>query len=101
MSGFDPSQFCSLSVQFYSTSIRSNPNGSVRISPEPSNEQPLNNQNECTPPRRQCLDEGDEHKSKILNKNYKISQYHHLEDNDFPVNNGPVFHYFYPSYGIN
>ncbi|KAM9954263.1 hypothetical protein ACTFIW_003804 [Dictyostelium discoideum] len=31
--------------------IRSNPDGSVRISPEPSNEQLLNNQNEFTTPR--------------------------------------------------
>ncbi|KAM9975460.1 hypothetical protein ACTFIW_013341 [Dictyostelium discoideum] len=33
------------------TSIRSNTDGSFHISPEPSNEQLLNNQNECTPPR--------------------------------------------------
>ncbi|KAM9948591.1 hypothetical protein ACTFIT_009789 [Dictyostelium discoideum] len=39
------------SVQSHPTSIRSNTDGSVRISPQPSNEQLLNNQNECTPPR--------------------------------------------------
>ncbi|KAM9954846.1 hypothetical protein ACTFIW_000949 [Dictyostelium discoideum] len=39
------------SVQSHPTSVRSNPDGSVRISPEPSNVQLLNNQNECTPPR--------------------------------------------------
>ncbi|KAM9954235.1 hypothetical protein ACTFIW_003776 [Dictyostelium discoideum] len=39
------------SVQSHPTSVRSNTDGSVRISPEPSNEQLLNNQNECTPPR--------------------------------------------------
>ncbi|KAM9954732.1 hypothetical protein ACTFIW_003332 [Dictyostelium discoideum] len=31
-------------------------NGSVRISPEPSNEQLLNNQNECTPPRLESME---------------------------------------------
>ncbi|KAM9954715.1 hypothetical protein ACTFIW_003315 [Dictyostelium discoideum] len=36
--------------------------------------------------KQQGLDEGGESKSKILNKTYKISQYHHLEDYDFPVN---------------
>ncbi|KAM9974314.1 hypothetical protein ACTFIR_012835 [Dictyostelium discoideum] len=36
--------------------VRSNPNGSVRISPEPSNFQLLNNQNECTPPRLESME---------------------------------------------
>ncbi|KAM9955007.1 hypothetical protein ACTFIW_000837 [Dictyostelium discoideum] len=36
--------------------IRSNPDGSVRISPEPSNVQLLNNQNECTPPRLESME---------------------------------------------
>ncbi|EAL73800.1 hypothetical protein DDB_G0267326 [Dictyostelium discoideum AX4] len=44
------------SVQSHSTSIRSNTDGSVRISPEPSNEQLLNNQNECTPPRLESME---------------------------------------------
>ncbi|KAM9954679.1 hypothetical protein ACTFIW_003279 [Dictyostelium discoideum] len=38
-------------VQFWS-----NTDGSVRISPEPSNEQLLNNQNECTPPRLESME---------------------------------------------
>ncbi|EAL60400.1 hypothetical protein DDB_G0294144, partial [Dictyostelium discoideum AX4] len=38
-----------------------------------------------------CLNCGDESKSKILNKNYKISQYHHLEDNDYPVNKDSLY----------
>ncbi|KAM9957070.1 hypothetical protein ACTFIR_003807 [Dictyostelium discoideum] len=36
-------------------SVQSNPT-SVRISPEPSNEQLLNNQNECTPPRLESME---------------------------------------------
>ncbi|KAM9960513.1 hypothetical protein ACTFIW_009655 [Dictyostelium discoideum] len=32
-----------------------------------------------------------ESKSKILNKTYKISQYHHLEDYDFPVNKDSLY----------
>ncbi|KAM9954673.1 hypothetical protein ACTFIW_003273 [Dictyostelium discoideum] len=39
------------SVQSNPTSVLSNPDGSVRISPELSNVQLLNNKNECTPPR--------------------------------------------------
>ncbi|EAL60313.1 hypothetical protein DDB_G0294344, partial [Dictyostelium discoideum AX4] len=44
------------SVQSHPTSIRSNTDGSVRISPQPSNEQLLNNQNECTPPRLESME---------------------------------------------
>ncbi|KAM9954710.1 hypothetical protein ACTFIW_003310 [Dictyostelium discoideum] len=44
------------SIQSHPTSVRSNPDGSVRISPEPSNEQLLNNQNECTPPRLESME---------------------------------------------
>ncbi|KAN0001069.1 hypothetical protein ACTFIZ_002292 [Dictyostelium cf. discoideum] len=44
------------SVQPHPTSIRSNPDGSIRISPEPSNDQLLNNQNECTPPRLESME---------------------------------------------
>ncbi|KAM9955109.1 hypothetical protein ACTFIW_008773 [Dictyostelium discoideum] len=44
------------SVQSNPTSVRSNPDGSVRISPEPSNAQLLNNQNECTPPRLESME---------------------------------------------
>ncbi|KAM9975629.1 hypothetical protein ACTFIW_005502 [Dictyostelium discoideum] len=44
------------SVQSNPTSVRSNPDGSVRISPEPSNVQLLNNQNECTPPRMESME---------------------------------------------
>ncbi|KAM9967291.1 hypothetical protein ACTFIR_007531 [Dictyostelium discoideum] len=44
------------SVQSNPTSVRSNPDGSVRISPEPSNFQLLNNQNECTPPRLESME---------------------------------------------
>ncbi|KAM9975506.1 hypothetical protein ACTFIW_012090 [Dictyostelium discoideum] len=44
------------SVQSNPTSVRSNTDGSVRISPEPSNEQLLNNQNECTPPRLESME---------------------------------------------
>ncbi|KAM9945034.1 hypothetical protein ACTFIT_003284 [Dictyostelium discoideum] len=44
------------SVQSHPTSIRSNTDGSVRISPEPSNEQLLNNQNECYPPRLESIE---------------------------------------------
>ncbi|KAM9974028.1 hypothetical protein ACTFIR_009370 [Dictyostelium discoideum] len=44
------------SVQSNPTSVRSNPDGSVRISPEPSNVQLLNNQNECTPPRLESME---------------------------------------------
>ncbi|KAN0001065.1 hypothetical protein ACTFIZ_002286 [Dictyostelium cf. discoideum] len=44
------------SVQQHPTSIRSNPDGSIRISPEPSNDQLLNNQNECTPPRLESME---------------------------------------------
>ncbi|KAM9962820.1 hypothetical protein ACTFIR_005737 [Dictyostelium discoideum] len=36
--------------------VQSNPDGSVRILPEPSNEQLLNNQNECTPPRLESME---------------------------------------------
>ncbi|KAM9994434.1 hypothetical protein ACTFIZ_012882 [Dictyostelium cf. discoideum] len=43
------------SVQSHPTSIRSNTYGSIRISLEPSNDQPLNNQNECTPPRLESM----------------------------------------------
>ncbi|KAM9954698.1 hypothetical protein ACTFIW_003298 [Dictyostelium discoideum] len=43
------------SIQSHPTSVRSNTYGSVRISPEPSNEQLLNNQNECTPPRLESI----------------------------------------------
>ncbi|KAM9954690.1 hypothetical protein ACTFIW_003290 [Dictyostelium discoideum] len=44
------------SVQSNPTSVRSNSDGSVRISPEPSNGQLLNNQNECTPPRLDSME---------------------------------------------
>ncbi|KAM9954861.1 hypothetical protein ACTFIW_000964 [Dictyostelium discoideum] len=44
------------SIQSHPTSVRSNPDGSVRISPEPSNVQLLNNQNECTPPRLESME---------------------------------------------
>ncbi|KAM9975456.1 hypothetical protein ACTFIW_013337 [Dictyostelium discoideum] len=44
------------SVQSNPTSVRSNTDVSVRISPEPSNEQLLNNQNECTPPRLESME---------------------------------------------
>ncbi|KAM9957084.1 hypothetical protein ACTFIR_003821 [Dictyostelium discoideum] len=44
------------SIQSNPTSVRSNPNGSVRISPEPSNFQLLNNKNECTPPRLESME---------------------------------------------
>ncbi|KAM9975938.1 hypothetical protein ACTFIR_009779 [Dictyostelium discoideum] len=44
------------SVQSHPTSVRSNTDGSVRISPEPSNFQLLNNQNECTPPRLESME---------------------------------------------
>ncbi|KAM9994160.1 hypothetical protein ACTFIZ_002975 [Dictyostelium cf. discoideum] len=44
------------SVQQHPNSIRSNTDGSVRISPEPSNDQQLNNQNECTPPRLESME---------------------------------------------
>ncbi|KAM9943654.1 hypothetical protein ACTFIT_001943 [Dictyostelium discoideum] len=44
------------SVQSHTTSIRSNTDGSVRISPQPSNEQLFNNQNECTPPRLESME---------------------------------------------
>ncbi|KAM9975681.1 hypothetical protein ACTFIW_007133, partial [Dictyostelium discoideum] len=44
------------SVQSHPTSFRSNPDGSLRISPEPSNEQLLNNQNECTLPRLESME---------------------------------------------
>ncbi|KAM9975753.1 hypothetical protein ACTFIW_000029 [Dictyostelium discoideum] len=44
------------SVQSNPTSVRSNPNGSVRISHEPSNEQLLNNQIESTPPRLESME---------------------------------------------
>ncbi|KAM9954309.1 hypothetical protein ACTFIW_003850 [Dictyostelium discoideum] len=44
------------SVQSHPTLVRSNTDGSVRISPEPSNEQLLNNQNECTPPRLESME---------------------------------------------
>ncbi|KAM9985632.1 hypothetical protein ACTFIZ_000228 [Dictyostelium cf. discoideum] len=44
------------SVQSHPTSIRSNPDGSIRISPEPSNDQLLNNQNECTPLRLESME---------------------------------------------
>ncbi|KAM9972501.1 hypothetical protein ACTFIW_006044 [Dictyostelium discoideum] len=44
------------SVQSNPTSVRSDPDGSVRISPEPSNEQLLNNQNECTTPRLESME---------------------------------------------
>ncbi|KAM9985600.1 hypothetical protein ACTFIZ_000231 [Dictyostelium cf. discoideum] len=44
------------SVQPHPTSIRSNSDGSILISPEPSNDQLLNNQNECTPPRLESME---------------------------------------------
>ncbi|EAL73840.1 hypothetical protein DDB_G0267206 [Dictyostelium discoideum AX4] len=44
------------SVQSYPTSIRSNTDGSVRISPQPSNDQLLNHQNECTQPRLESME---------------------------------------------
>ncbi|KAM9967323.1 hypothetical protein ACTFIR_007563 [Dictyostelium discoideum] len=44
------------SVQSHPTSVRSNTDGSVRISPEPSNVQLLNNQNECTRPRLESME---------------------------------------------
>ncbi|KAM9952525.1 hypothetical protein ACTFIR_007579 [Dictyostelium discoideum] len=51
--------FCSNNfgkVQSNPTSVRSNPDGSVRISHEPSNEQLLNNQNECSPHRLESME---------------------------------------------
>ncbi|KAM9994450.1 hypothetical protein ACTFIZ_012917 [Dictyostelium cf. discoideum] len=44
------------SIQSHTTSIRSNTDGSIRISPEPSNHQLLYNQNECTPPRLESME---------------------------------------------
>ncbi|KAN0001074.1 hypothetical protein ACTFIZ_002302 [Dictyostelium cf. discoideum] len=44
------------SIQSHPTSIRSNTDGSIRISPEPLNDQLLNNQNECTPPRLESIE---------------------------------------------
>ncbi|KAM9975301.1 hypothetical protein ACTFIW_010329 [Dictyostelium discoideum] len=44
------------SVQSNITSVRPNPDGSVRISPEPSNVQLLNNNNECTPHRMESME---------------------------------------------
>ncbi|KAM9957063.1 hypothetical protein ACTFIR_003800 [Dictyostelium discoideum] len=44
------------SVQSHPTSVRSNTDESLRISPEPSNGQLLNNQNECTPPRLESME---------------------------------------------
>ncbi|KAM9997168.1 hypothetical protein ACTFIZ_007907 [Dictyostelium cf. discoideum] len=44
------------SIQSHPTSIRSNPYGSICISPEPSNHQLLYNQNECTPPRLESME---------------------------------------------
>ncbi|KAM9954220.1 hypothetical protein ACTFIW_003761 [Dictyostelium discoideum] len=44
------------SVQSHQTSDGSNPDGPIRISPEPSNDQLLNNQNECTPPRLESME---------------------------------------------
>ncbi|KAM9975703.1 hypothetical protein ACTFIW_003652 [Dictyostelium discoideum] len=44
------------SVQSSPTSVQSNPDGSFRISPETSNVQLLNNQNECTPPRLESME---------------------------------------------
>ncbi|KAM9954838.1 hypothetical protein ACTFIW_000941 [Dictyostelium discoideum] len=44
------------SIQSNPTSVWSNSDGSVRISPEPSNVQLLNNQNECTPPRLESME---------------------------------------------
>ncbi|KAM9954350.1 hypothetical protein ACTFIW_003891 [Dictyostelium discoideum] len=44
------------SVQSNPTSVRSYPDGSVLISPEQSNVQLLNNQNECTPPRLESME---------------------------------------------
>ncbi|KAM9954776.1 hypothetical protein ACTFIW_003376 [Dictyostelium discoideum] len=38
-----------------------------------------------------CLNCGGESKSKIININYKILQYHHLEDFDFPVNKDSLY----------
>ncbi|KAM9954708.1 hypothetical protein ACTFIW_003308 [Dictyostelium discoideum] len=43
-------------VQSNPTSVRSNPDGYLRISREPSNFQLLNNQNECTPPRLESME---------------------------------------------
>ncbi|KAM9975285.1 hypothetical protein ACTFIW_010313 [Dictyostelium discoideum] len=45
------------SVQSNPNSVRSNPDGSVRISPEPSNVQLLNNQNKSTPLRLESMEE--------------------------------------------
>ncbi|KAM9954243.1 hypothetical protein ACTFIW_003784 [Dictyostelium discoideum] len=50
-------------VQSNPTSVRSNTDGSVRISPEPSNVQLLNNQNECTPPRLESIGISDDSSS--------------------------------------
>ncbi|KAM9954748.1 hypothetical protein ACTFIW_003348 [Dictyostelium discoideum] len=44
------------SIQSNPTSDRSNTDGSVLISPKPSNEQLLNNQNECTQPRLESME---------------------------------------------
>ncbi|KAM9994335.1 hypothetical protein ACTFIZ_007535 [Dictyostelium cf. discoideum] len=44
------------SVQPHPTSIRSNTDGSIRISHEPSNDQLLSNQNECTPHRLESME---------------------------------------------
>ncbi|KAN0030092.1 hypothetical protein ACTFIV_011315 [Dictyostelium citrinum] len=44
------------SVQPHSTSVRSNSDGSVCISPQPSNDQLLHNQNECTPTRLESVE---------------------------------------------
>ncbi|KAN0033197.1 hypothetical protein ACTFIV_005208 [Dictyostelium citrinum] len=44
------------SVQSHSTSVRSNSDGSVCISPQPSNDQLLHIQNECTPTRLESVE---------------------------------------------
>ncbi|KAN0025784.1 hypothetical protein ACTFIU_000047 [Dictyostelium citrinum] len=44
------------SIQSHPTSVRSNSDGSVCIAPQPSNDQLLYNQNECTPTRLESME---------------------------------------------
>ncbi|KAM9985625.1 hypothetical protein ACTFIZ_000219 [Dictyostelium cf. discoideum] len=59
-----------------------------RVDPVNSKVNPLSPQNYK---KQQLLIESDESKSKSINKNYKISQYHHLEEYDFSINKDSLY----------
>ncbi|KAM9954210.1 hypothetical protein ACTFIW_003751 [Dictyostelium discoideum] len=76
------------SVQSHPTSVRSNSDESVRISHEPSNEQLLNNQNECTPPRLESMEAMSGLPTLVVFMDYLTHLFKHKPPLDFSTING-------------